>query len=178
MTPVRPMLADACKSAEQAFKKCTNGILAEVKYDGERLQVHKNGDTFAYFSRNLKQVPDHKTEQLKQYIPQAMPAANQLILDGEILLYDTVKKCPLPFGSLGVHKKNDYQDATVCYFVFDCLYFNGESLMGKSMKERREILEKNVKEIPGRIMLSEQKLITVRIELIWSRLILLDLISF
>lgn len=30
------------------------------------------------------------------------------------------------------------------------------------MAERREILEKNVKVIPGRIMLSEQKLITVK----------------
>lgn len=29
------------------------------------------------------------------------------------------------------------------------------------MKERRSILEKNIKEIPGRIMLSEQTLITV-----------------
>lgn len=170
MTPVKPMLAEACKSAEQAFKKCKNGILTEVKYDGERLQVHKNGDKYTYFSRNLKQVSEHKTAPLKQYIPKAMPSANQLILDGEILLYDTKNKCPLPFGTLGKHKKNEFKDATVCYFVFDCLYYNGESLMNKTMKERREILEKNVKEIPGRIMLSEQKLITVRIGLIWNKI--------
>ena len=166
MTPVEPMLAEACKSAEKAFEKFTNGILAEVKYDGERIQVHKNGNTFAYFSPNVKQVPEHKTEHIKDYISQAMSGADQLILDGEILLYDTKNKCPLPFGTLGKHKKNEFKDATVCYFVFDCLFYNGESLMNKSMKERREILEKNVKEIPGRIMLSEQKLITVRIDLI------------
>lgn len=35
------MLADACKSVEQAFQKCKNDIIAEVKYDGERLQIHK-----------------------------------------------------------------------------------------------------------------------------------------
>lgn len=32
----------------------------------------------------------------------------------------------------------------------------------RTMEERRAILEKNVKEIPGRIMLSEQKLLKVR----------------
>lgn len=131
MTPVKPMLAEACKSAEQAFGKCKNGILAEVKYDGERLQVHKNGEKFVYFSRNLKQVSEHKTAPIKEYIPKAMPNAKSLILDGEILLYDTKNKCPLPFGTLGKHKKNKFQDATVCYFVFDCLYYNGESLMNK-----------------------------------------------
>ena len=41
MTPVKPMLADACKSIEQAFKKCPNGMYSEIKYDGERVQVFK-----------------------------------------------------------------------------------------------------------------------------------------
>lgn len=131
MTPVKPMLAEACKSVEQAFTKCKNGILAETKYDGERLQVHKNGDKFDYFSRNLKKVSEHKSEHLKEYIPKSMPDAKQLILDGEVLLYDTKNNCPLPFGTLGKHKKNKFQDATVCYFVFDCIYYNGESLMNK-----------------------------------------------
>jgi len=39
MTPVKPMLAEACKSIEQAFKKCPNGMYSEIKYDGERVQV-------------------------------------------------------------------------------------------------------------------------------------------
>ena len=39
MTPVKPMLADACRSIEQAFKKCPNGMYSEIKYDGERVQV-------------------------------------------------------------------------------------------------------------------------------------------
>ena len=55
MKPVKPMLADACKSVEQAMKKCPNGLYAEIKYDGERLQVHKNAKSeFNYFSRNLE----------------------------------------------------------------------------------------------------------------------------
>ena len=52
--------ADACKSVEYAFKKCPNGIFAEIKYDGERVQVHKKGNEFRYFSRSLKPVLAHK----------------------------------------------------------------------------------------------------------------------
>ena len=39
MTPVKPMLADACKSFASAIKKCPKGMFAEIKYDGERVQV-------------------------------------------------------------------------------------------------------------------------------------------
>lgn len=52
--------AEACKSIEHAMKKCPNGMYSEIKYDGERVQVHKNGDHFSYFSRSLKPVLPHK----------------------------------------------------------------------------------------------------------------------
>lgn len=42
------------------MKKCPNGMYSEIKYDGERVQVHKNGDSFSYFSRSLKPVLPHK----------------------------------------------------------------------------------------------------------------------
>jgi len=45
---------------EQALKKCPNGMYAEIKYDGERLQLHKQGDSFQYYSRSLKAVLPHK----------------------------------------------------------------------------------------------------------------------
>jgi hypothetical protein len=35
-------------------------MYAEIKYDGERVQVHKKGDKFQYFSRSLKPVQPHK----------------------------------------------------------------------------------------------------------------------
>lgn len=44
------------------MRKCPNGILSEVKYDGERVQVHKSGNDFRYFSRSLKPVLPHKVE--------------------------------------------------------------------------------------------------------------------
>lgn len=160
MTPVQPMLAEACKSVAQAFKRCPNGMYAEIKYDGERVQVHKQGNNFLYYSRSLKPVQPHKVQHFREFIPQAFPSGSDLILDSEVLLIDTKTSKPLPFGSLGVHKKAAFQDANVCLFVFDCLHYNGENLMQKPIKERRKILRHSMVEIPNRILFSEMKHIT------------------
>ncbi|XP_068124700.1 DNA ligase 3 isoform X2 [Hyperolius riggenbachi] len=160
MTPVQPMLAEACKSIEYAMKKCPNGMYAEIKYDGERVQVHKNGDHFSYFSRSLKPVVPHKVAHFKDYIPKAFPGGNTMILDSEVLLIDTNTGKPLPFGTLGVHKKAAFKDASVCLFVFDCIYFNGVSLMDRPLVERRKFMRDNMVEIPNHILFSEMKHVT------------------
>ncbi|XP_037664758.1 DNA ligase 3 isoform X3 [Choloepus didactylus] len=160
MTPVQPMLAEACKSIEYAMKKCPNGMFSEIKYDGERVQVHKNGGHFSYFSRSLKPVLPHKVAHFKDYIPQAFPGGHSMILDSEVLLIDNKTGKPLPFGTLGVHKKGAFQDANVCLFVFDCIYFNDVSLMDRPLHERRKFLHDNMVEIPNRIMFSEMKQVT------------------
>ncbi|KAG7274416.1 hypothetical protein CRUP_027046 [Coryphaenoides rupestris] len=146
MTPVQPMLAEACKSIEMAMKKCPNGMYSEIKYDGERVQVHKNGDSFSYFSRSLKPVLPHKVAHFKEFIPQAFAGGHSMILDAEVLLIDTNTSKPLPFGTLGVHKKAAFQGANVCLFVFDCIYFNGVSLMERPLCERRKFLHDNMVE--------------------------------
>ncbi|NWZ48939.1 DNLI3 ligase, partial [Haliaeetus albicilla] len=160
MTPVQPMLAEACKSIEYAMKKCPNGMYAEIKYDGERVQVHKNGDHFSYFSRSLKPVLPHKVAHFKDFIPKAFPGGQSMILDSEVLLIDNKTGKPLPFGTLGVHKKAAFQDANVCLFVFDCIYFNDISLMDRPLCERRKFLHDNMVEIPNRILFSEMKHVT------------------
>lgn len=48
------------------MKKCPNGMFSEIKYDGERVQVHKKGDHFSYFSRSLKPVLPHKVTACSQ----------------------------------------------------------------------------------------------------------------
>ncbi|KAF7990445.1 hypothetical protein HCN44_000250 [Aphidius gifuensis] len=155
MTPVLPMLAEACKSVEMAIKKCPNGMLSEIKYDGERVQVHKNGNKFSYFSRSLKSVMPHKVTDFEKFIPKAFPNGDDLILDSEIIMTDRTTGQLLPFGSLGGKKTKDNPNINVCIFIFDCIYYNGVVLLNKTMKERRKILEKQMTIIPNRVMLSE-----------------------
>jgi len=83
------MLAEPCKSVDFAFKRCPNGLYAEIKYDGERLQLHKDkNNKFKFFSRSLKPVVENKIQQLSQFVLQAFPKGESMILDGEILLID------------------------------------------------------------------------------------------
>uniref|UniRef100_A0A672MC52 DNA ligase (ATP) n=1 Tax=Sinocyclocheilus grahami TaxID=75366 RepID=A0A672MC52_SINGR len=56
--------------------------------------------------------------------------------------------------------KTAFQDAQVGLFVFDCIYFNGVSLMDKPLCERRKFLHDNMKEVPNRILFSEMKHVT------------------
>jgi len=165
MSAIKPMLARICKSVDDIFSKCQNKMYAEVKYDGERLQIHKNANSFCYFSRNLKHVDSHKTEYLDFYISKAFPYANQLILDGELVLYCHVTKKPLPFGSLGINRMKSHSESNICFYVFDCLNMNGEILINKPLEERRNILIRSMTEIPGYIMFVEQKLVLKEIEL-------------
>lgn len=159
MTPVAPMLAEACKSVEQAMKKCPNGMYSEIKYDGERVQLHMHKGDFQFYSRSLKPVQKHKIVHFEKYIPEAFPGGNSMILDSEVLLVDNNTGIPLPFGTLGIHKKEKFTSATVCLFIFDILHFNGENLMYKPIRERRKILADNIKEIKNRVMLSEMKFV-------------------
>ncbi|GMT15078.1 hypothetical protein PFISCL1PPCAC_6375, partial [Pristionchus fissidentatus] len=154
-TPILPMLAEPCKSVEQAMSSCKGTLITEIKYDGERVQVHKNGDSFNFYSRSLKPVQEYKMEQLNEVIPLAFPGGDKLILDAEVLLVDTSTGKPLPFGTLGKHKKEQFKEASVCLFVFDILLYNDESLLEKPLSERKELLKKHMTEVNNRVHFSQ-----------------------
>lgn len=72
---------------------------------------------------------------------------------------------PLPFGTLGVHKAKGFKDATPCLFVFDCIYYNGKSLMDMPISSRRKFLEDHMKEVDNHIKFSEVQIITKKEQL-------------
>lgn len=166
MTAISPMLAEPCKDFDKAVKKCPEGFYSEIKYDGERVQIHKEGDNFKFFSRNLKPVMDHKVKDIEKYLSKAFPHGNDLIIDSEILMVDTKTDQLLPFGTLGKHKKEEFSSAVTCLFIFDCLYFNGDDLTKKTMKERRKFLEDNITPIKHHIQLSEYRILKTKNDLV------------
>ncbi|ARF02666.1 SWPV1-052 [Shearwaterpox virus] len=159
MIPIHPMLASVCKTFSEAKKKCKGGIMVEFKYDGERVQVHKDGENFKFFSRTLKSVTPHKVSSFEELLTEAFPTANNMILDGEIILVDKDTNTPLPFGTLGINKKSVYNNACICFFIFDCLYFNDINMLDKPLKYRRETIIDNIVEISNRILLSEIRIV-------------------
>ena len=66
-------------------------------------------------------------------------------------------------GTLGKHKKEQFESACVCLFVFDCLHINGVNIMDKPIKERKKMLKDNMTQIDNRVMFSEMKIINVSI---------------
>ena len=102
------------KETEQKIELVSRpGIYSEIKYDGERVQLHKKGEQIAYYSRSLKPVMPHKIKHFKDHLGKAFPQADELILDAEVLMIDNKTGVPLPFGTLGVHKAAGYADAQV-----------------------------------------------------------------
>ena len=79
------------------------------------------------------------------YIKKAAPKAESIILDGELLLVDTKTHQPLPFGTLNVHKKNNFAGANVCVYIFDICYLNGNVLLEDTIEDRRTTMQKYVK---------------------------------
>lgn len=63
-------------------------MYSEIKYDGERVQLHKQGDKFQFYSRSLKPVMPHKVADLTESVPEAFPTGQDMILDCEVLLVD------------------------------------------------------------------------------------------
>lgn len=92
MTPIQPVTTIGCKYAEETFKKFSNWFIADIKYNGERVQMHKNGENLAYFSINSKPILDYVIAPFKKHLKTAMSETDQLIIDGET---DIKKKCPV-----------------------------------------------------------------------------------
>jgi len=143
--PIKAMLAQRISDFSQIKVKINSeNIAAEEKYDGERIQAHKEGDNVKLFSRRLnnvtKQFPD-VVKKIKKHIN-----VKNIILDGEIVAYNFEDKKFYPFQKL-MQRKRKYKikeyrrKIPVKYIVFDVLYVNNESFLRKSYPERRKKLE-------------------------------------
>ena len=155
--PLKPMLAEAVTSIDAALARCKGKVVAEIKYDGNRVQIHKAPGPeapFQYWSRSLKPMKGDQVEHITPLMRHALPSGDSVILDGEVLLVSE-QGAMLAFGSLGTEERKKYgAGAHPCLFVFDILYLNGASLLNKPWTERRSLLEKVLRPLKHHIELS------------------------
>ena len=152
--PCRPMLAKPTKSLGQIFKRLDNNPFScEYKYDGLRGQIHFNRKTnvFKIFSRNLENITEMYPDIAKSirtlnndFIKNPEKEINSFIIDTEIVAFDKNSNRILPFQVLSTRSKKNVNIAdekvSVCIYSFDILYLNGEPLIQKTYRERREKL--------------------------------------
>lgn len=162
--PIRPMLADRVKSEQEAIEKMGSEFAAEYKLDGERVQLHVEGDKVLLFSRSLENISSYYPDIIEK-IPKTIQAEN-IILEAEAVAINENTGEFLPFQEL-MHRRRKYkiEKAVTQYPItvnlFDILYCNGKSCLELEYKERREKMEKVVKEddfvknIPMTIVKSE-----------------------
>lgn len=159
--PIRPMLAQRTDQMSEIREKMdSEKIAAEEKYDGERIQVHKDGDDIRLFSRRLNDVT-HSYPDIVE-ITKDQIKEESAIIDGEAVAYDFEKKEYYPFQKLMSRRRKysveEYSEKIpVKYMVFDILYLNGTPQLRKGYPKRRELLEKTIEqderiEVAGRIV--------------------------
>ncbi|KAF8216400.1 DNA ligase 4 [Mycena galopus ATCC 62051] len=140
-------------------------FIIEEKLDGERMQLHKRGNEYFYCSRKGKDYTylygKHLAAgSLTPYIDKAFDSrVEDIILDGEMLVWDPVSERNLPFGTLktaALDKSKKEHNPRPCFKVFDLLYLNGQSLIEKATKYRKNTMRKYLTEIKGRIEFAVQ----------------------
>jgi len=147
--PIRPMLADRVKSEKEAIERMGKQFAAEYKLDGERVQLHIEGKKVVLFSRSLENISNYYPDIIEK-IPKMIQVDN-IILEAEAVAMNENTGEFLPFQEL-MHRRRKYkiEKAVTQYPItvnlFDILYCNGKSCLELSYKERREKLEKSVKE--------------------------------
>lgn len=146
--PIRMMSAQRLSTAEEIVNKLGE-CSAEYKLDGERFQIHKEGDNIQIFSRRLENIttmyPDVVNYTLKHV------KSKEAILEGEGVAVDSETGKLKPFQIL-MQRRRKYnieemmKKLPVAVFLFECLYVNGEDLTLKPYIIRREKLKSIIEE--------------------------------
>ncbi|KAL4205377.1 hypothetical protein AMTRI_Chr01g136960 [Amborella trichopoda] len=154
---VRPQLAMRVADASSAWKKVLllhgKQVVIECKFDGDRIQIHKNGNELCFFSRNFIDHPEYGHAMSSLILQNVL--VERCILDGEMLVWDTSTNRFAEFGSNQEIAKasNDgiEGDRQLCYVAFDILYVGDTSVIHQSLRERHELLRKVVQPVKGRL---------------------------
>ena len=126
-------------------EKVLRGVQATPKYDGFRVQIHKDGEKVSMFSRNLEDMTHMFPELIAGTRRQVK--AKTAILDSEALAYNPASEEFLPFQETTKRRRKHNIDAVakelpLRAFVFDILYADGKSLIDTPLMERMEALER------------------------------------
>jgi DNA ligase-1 len=161
--PVNPMLAQRAEDIDEILERMGGKAAFELKLDGIRVQVHKDGDEIALFTRRMenytRMFPDLIGSLKKALKPK------RVIVDGELVAIDKQTGKPMPFQEvLKRRRKYEIKEAAeqipVGVHFFDVLLSDGKTMLDEPYIKRRAMLEKIVDEIKDKVMVVEQKILS------------------
>jgi DNA ligase-1 len=157
--PLLPMLAEIAADFETVLVTHGGTTALEFKYDGARIQLHRDGERVAIWTRRLSDV----TRSLPDIVAVARCdlTGSPLILDGEVVALDRDGR-PLPFQELmrrfrRIHDVESLAgEMPLALHFFDCLMADGRSLIDSPYAERWDALAR----VTGGRYLAERALVT------------------
>jgi DNA ligase-1 len=144
--PLRSQLAERLPNPEAVIKRL--GLVGvQPKYDGFRVQIHKDGKAVSIFSRNL--------ETMTPMFPELVAATKDLavksaILDGEAIAYNPELEEYVPFQETTARRRKEGIDEFAARvplraFVFDIMFRNGSDLTPMPYEQRFAIVDELLK---------------------------------
>ncbi|KAK0661694.1 putative DNA ligase 1 [Cercophora samala] len=154
--PLRPMLGSITRDLSEMLTKLQGRDFAcEYKYDGQRAQVHCDADgKVSIFSRHLELMTD-KYPDLVSLVPKIRGEdVHSFIMEGEVVAVDQTTGELKNFQTLSNRARKDVAlgsiTINVCLFAFDLMYLNGQPLLDRPFRERRDMLRSMFVETPHR----------------------------
>lgn len=171
--PVRSELCERLPNPEKVFEKMSKngeGVHSTPKYDGFRVQIHKNGNKVEMYSRNLEDMTHMFPELIEGTLKQVK--AKTAILDSEALAYQPESEEFLPFQETTKRRrKHNIEEVAkqlpLRAFVFDLLYVEGKSLVDMPLLERMRLLKETIHgdetliPAPGKVLKEPKELQTM-----------------
>jgi DNA ligase 1 len=157
--PLLPMLAEIADDFGTVLAAHGGRTALEYKYDGARIQLHRDGDRVDVWTRRLSDV----TRSLPDVVEIARRdlSGAPLILDGEVVALDAAGR-PLPFQELmrrfrRVHGVEALvREMPLALHFFDCLMAEGRSLIDEPYARRWDALAA----VTGGRYLAERRIVT------------------
>nr|XP_042896531.1 DNA ligase 4 [Parasteatoda tepidariorum] len=169
--PFRPMLSEMAlpNQVEQLMKN--KPFIIETKYDGERLQLHKDGTSYMYFSRGGFDCTDtYGSSPLQgKFTPHIhnsfKTSTKSCILDGEIVIYSNKLNCIVSKGeNADIQALEPDGDFAPCFCVFDILMLNDKVLTNYPVTERVSFIKDTFSQIENKIRYTDQIIATTNTE--------------
>jgi DNA ligase-1 len=157
--PIQPMKAKSGEIPTVIDDVGKKGVAyAEYKYDGARLQIHKDGDEVSLFTRNLEEITDSVPDVVE--IIKNNVHSDNVIIDSEVVAYDEDE--PMDFNQVlrRLRREEDideYSDKIELKIrAFDIINYEGRTLINDPYTKRRDLLE----EICDNSVIGEQEKVT------------------
>ncbi len=142
--PMKMMLAQLSEGIPSALHEMGTAAI-EWKYDGARVQIHKDGGKVRIYSRRLENVTASLPEIARAALKQIR--AESAILDGEAVALSADGR-PRAFQEILKRFRRKYNveklaaEIPLSLFLFDLLYLDGQSVIDTPLLERRKLLVK------------------------------------